>query len=307
VLSARMPDLAALQMLRLVHDRGSLSAAGKALGLSQQAVSSRMKALEDQIGSSLLTRSARGSTLTPTGTLVAGWALDVLNAAELLGAGIAAIRHGGANTLRVVASQTIAEYLLPGWLVTLRQRQEARGETPSAVELHVANSRSSCALVSSGAVDLGFVETTSVPADLKSKGLGQDDMVVVVSPGHSWTRRRRPLAPAELAGTPMVTREPGSGTRGALQAILAKQAPENPPASPVVELSTNAAVRSAIARGIAPGVLSTLAVHDDVLLGRLVAVPTQMPLRRPLTAIWQRGKNPRTGPARDLIAIAVKP
>jgi DNA-binding transcriptional LysR family regulator len=74
--------------------------------------------------------------------------------------------------------------------------------------------------------------------------------------------------------------------------------------APAVELSTSAAVRSAIAAGTAPGVLSALAVRDDLTLGRLVAVPTEQPILRPLTAIWQGGRTPPPGPARDLIAIA---
>ncbi|WP_354216238.1 LysR family transcriptional regulator, partial [Arthrobacter sp. UYCo732] len=51
VLSPRMPELSALEMLVTVQDLGSLSAAAALLGLSQQGVSSRMRALEAQIGS----------------------------------------------------------------------------------------------------------------------------------------------------------------------------------------------------------------------------------------------------------------
>ncbi|MCW3768887.1 LysR substrate-binding domain-containing protein [Paenarthrobacter sp. PAE-2] len=78
-------------------------------------------------------------------------------------------------------------------------------------------------------------------------------------------------------------------------------------AEPLVELSTTAAVRSTIAAGTAPGVLSALAVRDDLALHRLVAVPDRgLPLRRTLTAIWQTGPAPPPGPARDLAAIAAK-
>ncbi len=108
-----MPDLSALQMLAAVQERGSLSAAAHFLGLSQQGVSSRMRSLETQIGSALLTRTARGSTLTGTGVLIAGWAAEVLAAAERLDAGIASVRSDTLRQLHVAASQTIAEYLLP--------------------------------------------------------------------------------------------------------------------------------------------------------------------------------------------------
>ena len=69
-----------------------------------------------QIGSALLTRTPRGSTLTESGALVAGWAAEVLAAAERLDAGIASLRSDAARQLKVAASQTIAEHLLPLWL-----------------------------------------------------------------------------------------------------------------------------------------------------------------------------------------------
>ncbi|MHB1235305.1 MAG: LysR family transcriptional regulator [Microbacteriaceae bacterium] len=304
MLSSRMPELTALQMLRLVHQTGSLSAAGKALGLSQQAVSSRMRALEKLAGSSLLERSPRGSTLTPTGALLADWAEDVLAAAERLDAGIASMRSGARRRLQVVASQTIAEHLLPQWLVLLRRHEESRGMTPALVELTVANSQSAAARVRAGDASLGFIESPNLPADLVCTTVQYDEMVVVVAPGHRWVRRRTPLTAEELASTPLVTRESGSGTRDALETILADRAPRTPIAQPLVELSTSAAVRSAIAAGTAPGVLSALAVRDDLQLHRLVAIPTlNLPLRRPLTAIW-RTSTPPAGPAHDLIAIA---
>lgn len=79
-------------------------------------------------------------------------------------------------------------------------------------------------------------------------------------------------------------------------------------APPAVELSTTAAVRSAITAGTAPGVLGELAVRDDLVLHRLAAVAVSgLSLRRPLTAIWLTGTEPPAGPARDLAAIAAGP
>ncbi len=304
MLSSRMPELTALQMLSLVHRTGSLSATGKVLGISQQAVSSRMRALEKLVGSSLLDRSPRGSTLTATGSLIAGWADDVLAAAERLDAGIASVHSDTHRRLQVVASQTIAEHLLPQWLVLLRRHQESRGMVPTVVELSVTNSQSAAAMVRAGDASLGFVESPNLPTDLAGTTVQYDELVVVVAPGHRWVRRRTPLSAEELASTPLVTRESGSGTRDALESMLADRAPGTPLARPLVELSTSAAVRSAIAAGTAPGVLSALAVHDDLLLHRLVAIPTRnLPLRRPLTALW-RTNTPPTGPAHSLIAIA---
>jgi len=307
MLSSRMPELSALEMLATVHALGSLSAAGKKLGLSQQAVSSRMRSMESRLGTVLLTRSPRGSTLTDTGALVAVWAADVLAAAERLDTGIASLRAESARQLHVAASQTIAEHLLPRWLVALRRQQESQGAVPTVVELTATNSATAAAMVRSGAATIGFIESPHLPRDLASATVQYDELTVVVEPGHPWTRRKAPISPEELAATGLVTREHGSGTRDSLESLLAGYAPELAMAPPVVEYTTTAAVRSAVAAGTAPAVLSVWAVKDDLDLGRLVAVPvSKISLRRPLTAIWQAGAVPPAGPGRDLAAIAAQ-
>lgn len=307
MLSQRMPDLAALQMLAAVRELGSLSAAAHRLGLSQQGVSSRMSSLEAQVGATLLARTPRGSSLTHTGALIADWAAEVLAAAERLDVAIASVRADSVRQLAVAASQTIAEYLLPQWLVSLRRQQESLGLVPTHVKLSVSNSTEVGELVRSGAVPLGFIESPIIPADLASVTVGYDDLVLVVAPDHRWARRRSPISPEELAATPLIIREQGSGTRDTLQLLLARET-EQPMAPPAVELSTTAAVRSAISAGTAPGVLGALAVRDDLALHRLTTVAVSgLPLRRPLTAIWLTGTAPPAGAARDLAAIAATP
>jgi DNA-binding transcriptional LysR family regulator len=102
-------------------------------------------------------------------------------------------------------------------------------------------------------------------------------------------------------------REAGSGTRDTLTDHLAAQ---DPPLRPQVamELGTSAAVRSAIAAGVGPGVLSRLAVRDDLVLGRLVAIEIEgPPLTRQLTAVWRPDHNPLPPEAVRLLATAGRP
>ncbi len=292
----RVPDLDTLALLLRVAETGSLGRAGQAHGLSQPAVSARIRGLERLVGFSVLTRTARGSHLTRQGALLADWARDVLAAADVLGAGIASLRGDRAARLRVAASLTVAEHLLPAWLVRL-----AATHPDTAVSLTAGNSADVAALVLQGDADLGFVEGPDLPAGLDEHEVGTDRLVAVVAPGHPWTRRRRPVEAQELAGTRLVQREPGSGTRTALERALSVLGPL---AVPLLELSTSAAVRSAVAAGAGPGVLSELAVRDDVAAGRLVQVPVRGPdLSRSLRAVWPVGQRP-SGAAADLLRLA---
>lgn len=69
----RVPDLDTLALLLEVAATGSLSRAGAAHGLSQPAVSARVRGLERLVGFPVVTRSSRGSRLTPEGALLAEW------------------------------------------------------------------------------------------------------------------------------------------------------------------------------------------------------------------------------------------
>jgi molybdate transport repressor ModE-like protein len=303
-LSPRMPDLASLELLLAVASRGSLSAAGRDLGLSQQAASARLVSLEAQTGVRLVTRSTRGSSLTASGAVAAQWADRLLQVAHEVDAGLASLRETTRSRVKVSASLTIAEQLLPGWLVSLQAAARRRGETPVEVVLTATNSHQVLDLVRSGDAELGFIEAPGVPRGLRSRVVAHDELVLVVLPRHRWARRGSPVTAGELCRTPLVTREPGSGTRdyltAALRNLLGPGAAEAPPA---LELATSASVRAAVLAGSAPAVLSRLAVSDDIATGRLRVVPVDgLDLRRDLRAVWAGGRTPPAGALRDLLA-----
>lgn len=248
-------DIDALRALREVGRHGSMASAATALGITQQALSARMRTLERTLGLTLLVRTSAGSQPTEQGTLVLDWAEDLLNAADRLEAGVRSIRTGITHRLAVAASQTTAEHLVPHWLIELRAAEEAAGLQPTVVELTVTNSTGVIDLVRAGRVSAGIIETPHLPPDLIRAHLRDDELLVVASPTHAWARLLRPLSPNELASMPLVTREAGSGTRDTLTDYLAALDPPLHAARPAVELGTSAAVRSAIAAGVGPGVL----------------------------------------------------
>ena len=295
-LSPHVPELGALQLFLDVVATGSIGAAGRRHGVSQQAASARLRSLERQVGVAVLDRRARGTGLTDAGTAFAAWAARVVEAATDLDAGLTALRHRGSARLRLAASMTVAEHLVPGWLAALR----AHGGVEQ-ITLTATNSAAVADLVRAGAVDVGLVEGPDPLADLSQVVVGTDDLVLVVAPDHPWARRRRPVAAALLARTPLVTREVGSGTRTALEQALGPPGP-----TPVLELSTATAVRESVRAGLGPAVLPRLAVAGDLRDGRLVAIGvTGVDLRRRLRAVWVGPTDrPPAGPARDLVATA---
>jgi len=295
-----------VRVLAEVARRGSIAGAAPALGVSQQAVSARIRALEERLGLVLLERTSRGSRLTESGDLVVAWGEEALGAWERLIVGARTLRDAkDRRRLRVAASQTVAESLLPGWLIRLRAEEEAVGADPTDVDLTVGNSVHVAERVRRHEVDLGFVETPHLPDDLRSERVATDEVAVVVRPGHAWATRPEEVGVRELASTGLVLREPGSGTRETFEVALAAALPGSA-VTVRVSYPTTAAVRSAIIAGLAPGVLSRRLVRDDLVLGRLALVEIGLPpLVRDITALTLP-THPATGTALRLVEIAAR-
>jgi molybdate transport repressor ModE-like protein len=302
-LSARVPDLAALEVLLGVARTGSLGRAAQEAGVSQQAVSARIRAMEAQTGVTLVQRTARGSSLTAEGAVIAQWAARVVDVAGELDAEIAALRQDLRSRLRLCASLTIAERLLPAWLVSYRAAARDRGSQDVEITLTATNTDGVIAHVTDGAADLGFIASRGAPRSLRSRVIGHDRLVVVVPPGHPWARRPRPVSAAELAATPLVSREGGSGTGQTLTAALTAALGADVMRAPAaLSVSTTAAARAAVLADAAPTVITELAVADDLAVGRLTSIEIpELDLNRSLRAIWNGSANPPAGPARDLV------
>jgi DNA-binding transcriptional LysR family regulator len=293
------PDVESLRLLVLVGELGSLGRAAERLRIAQPSASKRLATLERRLGLVLVDRTRRGSVLTPAGIVVAGWARRVLDELDALVTGAEALRAKREAELRVAASMTVAEYLAPAWIGELRS-----AEPTLYVGLQVTNSERVAELVRKGEVDIGFVETPEAPDGLSARRVATDHLVVVVSPGHPWARRRGPLPVAELAATPLVVREHGSGTRDTVERALADAGVTL--AVPLVELGSTTAVRGAVMAGTGPAVISELAVATELAEGRLVRVDViGVTFGRTLRAVWPSGRR-LVGPAAALLTVAAR-
>jgi DNA-binding transcriptional LysR family regulator len=293
------PDLESLKLLVLVGELGSLGQAAARLGISQPAASKRLSALERRLRLALVDRGRQGSRLTQEGRAVCQWAGQVLTDLDTLMVGVAALRDDQATDLRIASSMTLAEHFVPGWIGALR-----RHTSGVHVNLTVTNSEQVGELAVRGEIGIGFLEAPTVPAGLSSREVGRDRLAVVVAPGHYWARRRRSIELPELAETPLIVREPGSGTREAVQRLLTRA--EAVAARPLMELDSNAAMRSAVIAGIGPAVLSAITVRAELADGQLVEVPVAgVDLRRSLRAVWPKGRG-LVGAAAELLRVALR-
>src|SRR5699024_11710413 len=125
------------------------------------------------------------------------------------------------------------------------------------MSFEVGNSHQVLRALRRGRIDLGFIEGAHKPTEFGVTPIALDHLVTVVAPSHSWSKTNT-IEAAELARTPLVSREEGSGTREVLVRAL-RPLTLTPPA---LEVHSNAAVRTAVLSGVAPTVISQLAVAD---------------------------------------------
>ena len=265
-----------LEQLRIfvaVAERQHVTRAAKALNLTQSAVSGTIAALETRHGVHLFDRVGRGVTLNGTGRAFLSEARAVLAraaAAEAALDDLAALRRG---RLRIHASQTIASYWLPARLVAFHAAHPA-----VELDLAVGNTREVADAVLEGEAELGFVEGVLDEPALSVDAVGVDDLAVLVAPGHPWTRRET-LKVTDLAGSPWVLREPGSGTRSTLEAYLTAHDVDAAALDVAMTLPSNEAVLAAAQAGAGAAALSRSVAEGAIGAGRLVEAPIRLPSR----------------------------
>jgi DNA-binding transcriptional LysR family regulator len=279
------PDLASLDLLLSVAELGSVGRAAETHGISQPSASARLSHLERRLGISLLIRTRRGSTLTAAGEVVVAWARGVVDSAQELTDGVAALRSGHTARLQLAASLTIAEYLLPTWLTMLR-----RDHPDLDIAVTVANSLDVVKQVHAGTAHFGLIESPSVPEGLTSRRISGDRLVLVAAPGtRAATDPANPLTPTEVVELPLLLREPGSGTRDTFVSALttgldATIAPDLPHA---VELGSTTTILATARAGGGIGVVSALAAGPDLQAGTLIMLTTiGLHLERDLRMVW---------------------
>lgn len=290
-----VPDIVSLDLLRSVAELGSIRQAAQAHNVSQPAASMRIKSLEKSLGVLLVSRANGRAQLTAAGVAVVQWSEQILEGAGDLIAGVKALRSEEESSLRMAASMTVAEYLVPLWLNRLRHTG-----SEIAVSLQMGNSEQVAAIVRDQKADIGFIEGRTVPSEFHNREIYDDALVVVVSPGHPWSHRKKIVAPKELSTMPMVLREAGSGTREVFEKALE---PFGLAPSALVELASNTAIKAMVGSGMGPGVLSRLVAKPEIESGRLVEVRTRgVLLNRSITAIWSRSR-PISPSAKRLMKI----
>ncbi|MBS0428362.1 MAG: LysR family transcriptional regulator [Proteobacteria bacterium] len=265
-----------LLIFSAVADAGSTTAAGERVALSQSATSSALIELESLLGAQLFDRIGKRLLLNDNGRMLLPQARALLDGAREIECQFGLSSPGKSSAppitrLRVGASTTIGNYVLPA-LVADYQRAWPEAQ----IDVVIGNTRDTAASVSRLEVDFGLIEGPCHEAELRVVPWLQDELVIVAAPTHQLVRAggRAGVPLKALRHARWLLREPGSGTREAVEQLLL---PHLHYLEGDMQPGSTEAIKQAAAEGLGLACLSLGAVQDLVTLGRLVVLRTTLP------------------------------
>ncbi len=273
-----------LRIFKAVADHHSFSRAAEGLHLSQPAVSHQIKSLADAVQLPLFEEIARRIQLTAAGRLLYEHAARILT--DFGSAGLAVDEMHGLRrgALRLSGDTTVGIYVLPDLLGAFKQ-----AHPELEMRLDVGNQQHVYDRLLANEADFAVVGRSwprpAIP--LTVRPFLPNELIAVASPQHPLTGTRR-ISMKRLAAEPFIIRESGSGTRETAEQALRRS---GGPVYVVMELSSNGAIKRAVARGLGITIISRYAVALELKLGLLVELPVAgFPLRRQWHLIYARDK-----------------
>lgn len=286
-----------LALFHAVAQAGGISAGAAAARVSQPAVSKQIAELESALGVKLLERLPRGCRLTEAGEILAGYAARWRTLEADAAHAIEEYRGLKRGRLNLGVSLTIAGYLLP------RALGEFHRLYPE-IELQVrtANTRQIQAALLEGSLELGLTEGVHEAPELESDVFFEDELVAIAPAGHPFLKRKDVTA-REFCREPLILREPGSGTRAAIEQALARKKLK---VEPLLSLGSPEAIKGAVRCGMGLAIVSRLIIEQELRSGVLGIVALQdLTIRRPMRRQRLRGRSesPASRKFREVLAL----
>lgn len=269
-----------LEIFEAIARLGSFTRAAEELHLTQPTVSMQMKKLSDAINAPLCEQVGKKIYLTDTGRALAQAAREVFGILDRFEMAVADEQGLKRGRLRLMVITT-ASYFAPRLL-----GEFARLYPGIEVSLSVTNRERVLARIAENLEDLYFLGQPPENLDVVAQPFMENPLVVVAPPDHPLAGERH-IRLERLAGEPWLMREPGSGTRKALERKFAEHGLE---LDIRMELGANEAIKQAILAGLGISVLSrhSLALHAP---GQFAILDVEgFPIRRQWYAVYPAGR-----------------
>lgn len=251
-----------VQTLIEVAREKSVSKAAERLFVTQPAVSMQIRQLEDAFGLALIEPLGRNIQLTGAGREFLTHAIAAMAQFKNLEAVMA--EHVGMKKGHIdLAIVSTAKYFVPMLLVRF-----AKLLPGIEIKLSIDNRENILGMLARGEIDLVIMGRAPVTLDCEATAFASNPLAIVCAPDHPLSRRKR-LPFDALKGCQFVVREPGSGTRAAMERLFGQH---EVPLQVVMEMPSNETIKQAVMAGMGLSFLSLRTVRHELAAGHLALV-----------------------------------
>lgn len=270
-----------LKVFESVARHLNFTRAAEELFLTQPAVSMQVKLLEKQLGLALFEQLGKSVHLTEAGQEVLGYARNISQQLDELEAVLNRMKGLAGGKLRISVATT-ANYFIPTLLGTFSRRFPE-----VTVSLDVTNREILLQQLSENTVDLVIMGQPPAEADVEAADFMENPLVIVAPPEHALAKQKKiPLK--RLQDEVFLVREPGSGTRIAMERFFTEREIQ---LKTGMEVGSNEAIKQSVQAGLGLGLLSRATIEQELELKRLVELNVaEFPIMRHWYMVHRRGK-----------------
>ncbi|WP_300158076.1 selenium metabolism-associated LysR family transcriptional regulator [Solidesulfovibrio sp.] len=261
-------DIRRLQAFAKVYDLRSFSKAGEELMLSQPTISAHVMALEEELDTQLFDRLGRTVLPTQAGNVLYRYCATIFSQLDHAKADILALSKRVSGELIIGGSTIPAQYIIPKVVARFLAkypdvRIEVRGGDTSEIIHQVAE----------GAVHVGIVGAPASQPELVSRPILEDELVLIAPPAIARSYLVENDVKVRLSALPWVMREPGSGTRLALEEALTRADIDVRSLRVVLQVHSSVAILECVEAGLGVAVISRMAAANYLDRGTIAILP----------------------------------
>lgn len=258
------PSLRQIRYFIAAADAGQISKAASEINVSQSAITTAIKALEELIGTSLFDRHAGGVTLTYEGSLFLNHARSIIDSVEEAIRIPRRVQRDVIGTFNLAVTYTVGGYFLPPLLLRFQQ---------ALPNVNVTLVEAERAAIEEGLTDGRFDVAVMLTSNLKNRA-AIDHTVLLRSRRRLWLQANHPLLSAKSVSLSDVAKEPYIMLTVDEAAETAKRYWDHLPTQPNIIFKTSSveAIRSMVATGMGVSILSNMVYRPWSLDGSKVDV-----------------------------------
>ncbi|MFD2571355.1 LysR family transcriptional regulator [Spirosoma soli] len=273
-----------LNVFYTVAKRLSFTKAAAELYVTQPAVTKHIQELEHHFGTALFDRRGNQISLTTAGNLLLRHAETIMATYRQLEFDMNALKGQPGGTLRLGASTTVAQYVIPPVLARFHEQS-----ADVSISMLSGNTEQVEQQLLNNDIDLGLVEGRTHHSDIRYTPFVKDELVLVCRADHPLADRDE-ITLDELRDVPFLLRERGSGSLEVIEHALRGAGVKLTDLTIEMHLGSTESIKSYLSSSRCMAFVSVFAVQDELQAGTLKVVDVQdLIIQRDLYSIQLQG------------------